>query len=253
MCAPRRRPAAMSRPTLAGVGGERRRLLAAGGHLRPHPSGPRDEDVDAARGERVAEALGERVEAGLRRAVGVVRLAGAVAGDRGDDDDRAAALAAEALAEDREDADGADEVRARDPDRGARRRAWRGPGRRGRRTRRWPRRGCAGRRAAANARVDGGLVGVGRVGVEGDDASCRGRARRALPAAVARSGSRTARTTRSRRSSASASTVATAISELPPKTAAVRIGPSASACLVRRAVMRARRRRGEATTGIEPV
>jgi hypothetical protein len=85
-----------------------------------HEPGPDDHDVDARRGERVAEALGEGVEAGLCRAVGVVRLPGALGGDGGEDDDRAAPLRAHPLGEDREQADGADEVRAGERRRSAR-------------------------------------------------------------------------------------------------------------------------------------
>jgi hypothetical protein len=81
-------------------------------------AGPDDEHVDAIGGELVPEALREGVDAGLRRAVRVVGLARALAGDRREQDDRAVALAAQALGEDRHDAHGADEVRARERDGG---------------------------------------------------------------------------------------------------------------------------------------
>ena len=74
--------------------GERRRLHPLG-HLRVDEAGAHDEHAGAGPGEGVAEALGEPVEPGLRRAVDEVRLADPLAGDARQHDEAAVALAAE--------------------------------------------------------------------------------------------------------------------------------------------------------------
>ena len=72
----------------------------ARGHAGVHEPGPHDHDPGAGADQRVAQALGEGVEAGLGGAVDVVGCAGPLGRDRRQHDQRAVALGAQAVGDD---------------------------------------------------------------------------------------------------------------------------------------------------------
>ena len=179
-------------------------------HAGADEAGADDHDVDAAAGEVVAEAARECVRGRLRGAVGVVGHARAVGGDGGQQDDRAAALAAHVVGAAGHDRDGARAVDGLEP------------------------RGVSVESAVGHDRDVDALgavedrIEVRAREVEATTSTAAPAPRSGSAAASARAVSRAASTTVRARSATSARAMSRPISEVPPKTATDCTDPSAS-------------------------